>query len=254
MTEASYVYGVVRAGRHLAFSHPPVGGAERPIRLVEADHVAAIVSDAPSGGVRADRKALTAHSGVLADALAGSAVLPMRFGVVVPDDDAVREHVIRPNYDELDRLLDEMEGRVELDVKAFYEPDVLLREIVAENREVARLREASRRLPADATYYQRIELGQLVAAAIETKRQSDARVILSRLEPLAVATENDVNVAERVALKAAFLVERGRLPEFDSVLEEIARERAGRMRFKSVGPLPPHSFVSLSLPGKGMGG
>ena len=252
VNQASYVYGVVRAGRQLAFSHPPVGQPERPIRLVEVDDVAAIVSDVPSADVRASRETLTAHSGVLADALAGSPVLPMRFGVVLPDDDAVREHVIRPNYGELDRLLDDMDGRVELDVKAFYERDVLLREVIAENRDVARLREVTRRLPADATYYQRIELGQLVAAAIETKRQNDARAILTRLEPLAVATESDSNVAERVALKAAFLVDRGRLSEFDSALEEIAGELAGRMRFKSVGPLPPHSFVSLSRPVDGV--
>jgi hypothetical protein len=34
---------------------------------------------------------------------------------------------------------------------------------------------------------------------------------------------------------------------FDRSLDEIAAEQADRIRFKATGPLPPHSFVELSL-------
>jgi Gas vesicle synthesis protein GvpL/GvpF len=41
-------------------------------------------------------------------------------------------------------------------------------------------------------------------------------------------------------------VSRNRVDEFDAALDEIARDQADRIRFKSTGPLPPHSFVELA--------
>jgi Gas vesicle synthesis protein GvpL/GvpF len=46
-------------------------------------------------------------------------------------------------------------------------------------------------------------------------------------------------------LRASFLVERKRVPEFDKAMNEVARHEDGRIRFKYVGPLAPHSFVTV---------
>jgi hypothetical protein len=40
-------------------------------------------------------------------------------------------------------------------------------------------------------------------------------------------------------------VERKRLTAFDAAMDDLASGQAGRIDFKYVGPLPPHSFVSL---------
>ena len=45
---------------------------------------------------------------------------------------------------------------------------------------------------------------------------------------------------------ASFLVEVAMAEKFDGALECLAREHADVVRFKCVGPLPPHSFVSLA--------
>jgi hypothetical protein len=46
-------------------------------------------------------------------------------------------------------------------------------------------------------------------------------------------------------LVASFLVDRGRVKAFDEAMDELAREQEGRITFKYLGPLPPHSFVSF---------
>ncbi len=64
-----------------------------PLRLITADDVGAMVSDVRrSSGL--GREALTAHSDVLEPVLAYHTVLPMRFGVVMEDDAAVREQLL----------------------------------------------------------------------------------------------------------------------------------------------------------------
>jgi hypothetical protein len=63
------------------------------------------------------------------------------------------------------------------------------------------------------------------------------------LRPLAVADSPGEPLHEWMVLNTAFLVERERLEEFDAAVERVSRERAERMRFKLLGPLPAHSFV-----------
>lgn len=85
-----FVYGVLQA-RH---PQPQLAGiAGAPIELVRSGDLAAAVSDAPDGLVLRDEDAFV-HLDVLVALLADGPVLPVRFGTVVEDDDAVCEGVL----------------------------------------------------------------------------------------------------------------------------------------------------------------
>jgi hypothetical protein len=165
---------------------------------------------------------------------------------VVADVDEVRERILGGHGGELVEQLERLAGKVELAVRALYEEERLMREIVQTHPEIARRREALRGQPEDATYYERIGLGEMVADAVERARESDANTILEVLSPLALAVEIGQPGHERVVLNASFLVERESVQRFDDALEELARSQAERIRFKLTGPLPPHSFVELA--------
>ncbi len=248
MSEASakYVYGVMSAA-----SDPPatagIGGA--PVQLIGAGDLAAIVSDIDRSELQMGREAMTAHARVLEEALTRGTVLPMRFGVVMDDADTVRGELLQEHAPDLQAQLQQLEGKVELRLRATYEEDQLMREAVAQDPEILRMRESLRGVPEDATYYARIELGERVAAAVERTRQADADAILAELAPLAVAVEAGDPGHERIAVNASFLVERDQLAEFDGRVDEIGRAQAGRLRFKYTGPLPAHSFVRLATAG-----
>ena len=158
----------------------------------------------------------------------------------------VRRDLLERHGEDLRSQLTELAGKVELNVRAVYEEDVLLREIVSEDPEVARLRDVVRDRPEDATYYERIRLGELVARAIEARRQREAQAIIDSLAPETLAADIAAPAHERVVVSVSFLVARARLDAFDDLLEAVARDRAGRIRFKLTGPRPPHSFVELS--------
>jgi hypothetical protein len=128
-------------------------------------------------------------------------------------------------------------------VSALYREDVVLGEVIAENPAVGEVRRRIAGRPEAATHFERIRLGELVAHAVEAKREADSGAILSELEPHAVATTPDALLHERMVVNAAFLVDRSRLEEFDAAVEAVSRARAERMQFKLLGPRAPHSFV-----------
>jgi hypothetical protein len=240
---ASYVYGIVQANA-TAPRVKGIGGAR--VTLVAGEDIAALVSEIPGGRPRLGRQELLVHSRVLEAALKRGTVLPMRFGVVMSGAEEVRSHLLDEHAAELREQLAELDGTVEIRIRASYDEDSLLREVVREHQEIASLRAAVHRRTDDATYYDRIRLGELVAAAVERRRERDAQAIVDALSSAALAVDEGKPAHERVALQASFLVERSRLSEFDRILDDVAMGYGGQIGFKYTGPLPPYSFVALA--------
>jgi hypothetical protein len=237
-----YVYGVTRAG----MTAPQVSGvAGAEVQPIEFEGLAALTSPVADANVRARRRDLLAHSDVLTSAVEQGTVIPLQFGIVFRDADAVVSEFLRPRKAELEKLLGELDGKVELSVKGFYVQEVILAEVIGQNRRIARLRELTRKQPDGATYGARIELGELVAAELRACAQRDAAGILERLRPLALAVQVADEPIEHQVLRASFLVERERVRDFDEAMNDVARHEDGRIDFKYIGPLPPHSFVSV---------
>jgi Gas vesicle synthesis protein GvpL/GvpF len=237
---AKYVYGVVLAGTPL----PSVTGVGRSgLNEVRGDGVAAIVSDLPGGG--SDAHSGEAHARVLERALEQGSVLPLRPGCTLPDDRAVREQLLAPFERELLSQLLGLEGKVELHVRASYVEEALMREIVESHPGIAGRSEAIGHRPADATYYDQIELEQLVAEAVGRARELDTAAIVHALQPLAVACRAAEPPHELVAAQLSFLVGRPQLPSFAAAVAALARQQLGRLALRCSGPLPAYSFVEL---------
>src|SRR3954452_11670608 len=240
----AYVYGVIAAG--VAGWGPPAEGVDdQPIELVERGELAALVSDAPRVPVKANRRNLMAHSRVLQSVIGERCVLPMRFGVVMPDRAAVEEELLGQNGEWLSAQLRVFETYVELDVRALCREDDLLRAVVKERPELAELRESLRGRRGPATYYERIRLGELVANAVAQKREEIAGLVAGTLGRLAAATKLGDPLHEQMLANVAFLVDRSRVNEFDAAVDGLDRELDEHIRLRYTGPLPPHNFVDV---------
>src|SRR3954453_1000574 len=203
---AKYIYGVVRADGK---SRPRAKGiGDKQVRVVDADGLGALTSDVPPGYLEAGREELLAHSRVLERAVEQGTVLPMQFGVVMPSESAVREQLLDPHRGELEAQLEEMEGKFEVNLKAIYDERALLTEVINEEPEITKLRRALEGQSEDATHFERIRLGEMIAGAVDEKRNRDADEILDRLAPHVVAVEVGEPVHERVGLNASLLIDR----------------------------------------------
>jgi Gas vesicle synthesis protein GvpL/GvpF len=239
---ATYVYGVVAAADRTEIQAAGVGGRKARVRRVVLDGVAALVSDVPQGALVAARD-LRAHWSVLEEAAARTTVLPVRLGTVMESDAAVADEFLAPNAERLAALLAELEGKAQLNIKGFYDEERLLREVVQQTPQVARMRERVQALPDAATYYDRIRLGELVSAEIDRRRARDAELVMGRLELLAEATKAEPPTTRNGAVNAAFLVRRDRVDDFSEAVERLAGELGDRIQIRYVGPLPPYSFA-----------
>jgi hypothetical protein len=239
---AVYVYGVAPAAEKVDVAAPGVEASKEGVRRIVHGELAALVSDVEAGPLVAAR-GLRAHWRVLEEAVATATVLPVRFGTVMESDGAVVDQFLAPRHDRLVALLAELSGKVQLSVKAFYDEERLMRGVVDESPAVAQLRERVRQRPKAATYYDRIQLGELVAGEVEQARERDSAAVVGRLAPLAVAARSEPLGTPDAAVNAAFLVERSRVDEFSEAVARLSDEVKGRMRLRYIGPLPPYSFT-----------
>ena len=240
-TSALFIYGVVAAG-----AIPPIerqGVADTAIYAVTDGGVAALVSALPPGELRIRRRDLLSHLRVLEDAFAEGTVVPCAFGMVLSSEEAVRHEFLEPRRDELLALLRRLEGHAQLNVRVAYDEDVVLQEIVAGDPTIAQLREQTRGISEDAGYSLRMQLGELVAAALGSARERDGQLILERLASKAadIAVEDPGDDV----LKASFLVAPKDADAFDREIERVAEEQAPRLQIEVVGPLPPSAFATL---------
>ena len=164
---------------------------------------------------------MRAHWRVLEEASASATVVPVRFGMVMEDDDAVRTRLLEANEPALTALLHELAGKVQLTVKGEYDEEAMLREVVRTTPAVAELNARISSVPADAAYYDRIRLGELVAEEVERRRLADTDEALRRLTPAAVEVrEQEVRTAT-AAFDLAFLVARDGVDAFSEAVRAL---------------------------------
>lgn len=235
-----YIYAITGSGHPLRLTGlRAVGGGSGAPRAVTAGPLACVVSPAPPE-LRPKRRDLAAHQEVQERLMADGAVLPMRFGMLAPDDAAVTA-ALDGGRAEYVRRLAELRATTEFNLKAVRSQDDLLREVLTESGEARRLNERTR--DGGGSYADRVALGELVARQLDTRRRLLAEQIVGRLSEMA----RDTVVASPAGddfLNASFLVEQGRAEEFSRAAGQLAHGYGEGYDFRLRGPLPPYSFVA----------
>jgi Gas vesicle synthesis protein GvpL/GvpF len=238
---STYVYAFTHSAHRLAVDGLTGVGAEaHPLRVVRHDGLAAVVSDAPES-LRAKRRDLETHHRVLESLGQGGPVLPMRFGMLAPDDAAVQA-TLASGADHYRALLGRVDGKVELNVKAIHREEPLLRELLLEHRT---LRERSEVLRDNGggTHADKVAFGERVMAAVEDRRVRDAERVLAALRPHAALVS--LGPPADCFVNASFLVAAAARPGFDASLARLREELAAVADVRMHGPLPPYSFVAV---------
>ncbi|MFB7172128.1 GvpL/GvpF family gas vesicle protein [Streptomyces sp. NPDC056254] len=235
----TYIYAITTHDHPLRLDDlQGVGEEAAPLRTVRAGEVAAVVSDAPEG-LRAKRRDVLAHEAVLESLMADGATLPMRFGLLGPDDDQVAQALEQDSAAYRSRLA-ELAGHVEFNLKAARDEQDLLLEIVSESDQIRELNERTR--SGSAGQDDRIALGELVAGQVAERNNEQAQRTLEKLQPAAARVSRAEPGASHF-LNASFLVPAATADEFVEAVREEADRRGETYTLTLTGPLPPYSFV-----------
>lgn len=148
-TTGIYVYGIVPAD--VETEEDAVGVCDGPVRLVRHGDIAALVSDISVDRPLGKPVDLQAHAHLLDGTSRVAPVLPLRFGAVLTDSNAVKDELLTAHADEFSAALEQLEGRAQYVVKGRYVEQVILSEVLEENGQARELREALRDQPEETS-------------------------------------------------------------------------------------------------------
>jgi len=243
--QGRYLYCIVRPGTTDDLDLRGID--DRPISVVADDGLGVLVSPSAVKRYRLSRQYTLGHELVIERAMTRGTVLPIKFGTVAESEAAIRERVLQACSTDLHRLMAEMDGKVELGLKAIWNQARIYADIVARDANIRGLRDQLAGRPPHEAHYERMRLGKMVEEVLTDRRLAEADAIMARLEPFTTDTRRNDIYGEMMILNAAFLVEKAREAEFDAEIQALDAEMNNLMTFKYVGPLPPFNFVDLVI-------
>jgi hypothetical protein len=189
------------------------------IDLVTVNGIVGVYGSKAEEELPATEANLWAHEAVVESLMDEGAVLPARFGTVLPSVDRLRDELMS-RQEEFARALDLVRGRVELGVRAAW--------------------------PQRAVVDMPAESGRGYLARKLEQQRAAADATSSVHEPLALlAVESTFRVLQSpcLTLIGSYLVDRGDVERFREEAQRLARALAG-VRLACTGPWPPYSFTS----------
>jgi hypothetical protein len=170
----------------------------------------------------------------------------MSFGTVFRTDDDIRE-VLKGIYASLKDVLKQMSGKLEFGLKVNWDRDQIIEELKQHDEEIRRFHHEIIRKQLQSTYFARMQLGRMIDKALAERATQYVRDIYEGLRNVCVASRDNQPIGDKMIMNAAFLVDRSRESEFDSIVNKIAKKYGKRLKFKYTGPWPPYNFVNIRL-------
>jgi Gas vesicle synthesis protein GvpL/GvpF len=241
-----YVYGIVQTKERMDFGKIGIGGAGESVYTVNYMDIAAVVSKTPVAIFDPTRENALAHEHVIETVMKNYTIIPMSFGTVFRTDDDIRE-VLKSIYASLKDVLKQMSGKLEFGLKVNWDRDQIIEELKQQDEEIGRFHQEIIRKQLQSTYFARMQLGRMIDKALAERATQYVREIYEGLRGVCVASRDNQPIGDKMIMNAAFLVDRSREAEFDSVVNKIAKKYGKRLKFKYTGPWPPYNFVNIRL-------
>lgn len=218
------------------------------VYAIDQQGLRAIVSDTLSTKLRPERRNITAHQAVLSSLTKQGTVLPMRFGIIARNADAVR-NLLTSNQKNIREHFDRLNGRVEMglrvswDVSNIYEYFVALHPVLSESRDEI----WGKNPTANSRRDEKIRLGNLYESLrVADRKESTEKVKEVLFDYCEDIIENPVK-KEKEVMNLACLVKRDRLDEFANGVFQASKLFDNVYLFDYTGPWAPHNFVTLDL-------
>jgi hypothetical protein len=243
--QGKYIYGIIAEPQLRRFGFPGVEDAE--VYTVNYDGIAAIVSDTQLQEIDPIRKNVHTHTVVQDELLKEYTLLPMGFGMIAASEDEV-QRLLEKNYEGLVHELNRLAGKVEVEVKVFWDREAVIKELQGENQELTKLKSKIRAtLSSNEAQRLLIEAGKLVERIVMDWKARYAERVCAILGQLALDTQLNNSAGIENLLNASFLIEKPRECVFKEEVYRLDSEFRGKVNFKYVGPLPPYNFINLKL-------
>jgi hypothetical protein len=241
-----YIYGIMREA-DLARVDPTVLFPEKRIFMVVKDRFGAVAASTQEETFKSTPEGLLHHFEVLSRLLNVGPVFPIRFGTVAGTQEDVR-HLLGSLLSLIEPVLDRLNGKVEFDVEARWNPQVAYSRIAAGDPEIQAFKERIASRGAQPSMEDRLSVGKRVAAVIANRAELYRQQIKEALReasleyaPLPMGRDKDL------FMNMAFFVEQTQTEAFEKKLYSLGESFQDAVHFKYAGPLPPYSFTGCEV-------
>ena len=209
--------------------------------------IAAVVSDVPKSKFRPERRHLAAHHQLLRSLMdEGRAVLPVSFGVVAQDAEALRR-ILSLNEDALQEQIERVAGKVEMGLRVVWDVPNVFQYIVDMHPELRALRDRLFRGGREPTQDEKIALGSRFGQLVEEDRAAHTETVREVLEEGGFEIKENGPRDESEVMNLACLIGRDRQDAFEEAVLEAAKRFDDNYAFDYNGPWPPYAFVDVAL-------
>jgi hypothetical protein len=233
--EPCYLYGFLRPPETPLPDLVGVFGA--PVHTQVDGDLAVVVSPVPPGPHRAARDDVLAHSDVLQALILEYDVLPAAFGTLYPAGFDLSK-LPRGERRSISRLLDDLGGKVEFQVRATYDELGVTASLVDSDSKLRRLRAARQQ-----DYSTKLAIGTRFGEVLNRRRQHDADAAAKRLAKVADRVLTEPPTGQWGAYRLSMLVSRRKQDDLEQTLRDLADADSSYLTMDWVGPLPPYSFA-----------
>jgi hypothetical protein len=243
--ERKYIYGIIEEAKPMRFSFLGVGDAE--VYTINHRELAAVVSDTALEEIDPTRKDVRAHTVVQDEVLKNCSLLPMGFGMIADSKDDVLK-LLEKNYQGLSRELVRLAGKVEVELKVYWDQEAMIKELQGGSEELTRLKAKVKNAqsPIEAQRLL-VEAGKLVERIVLDWKARYADRVYTALKGLSIDARLNNPLGVKNILNASFLIEKARESDFQKEVYKLDSQYQGKVNFKYVGPLAPYNFVNLKL-------
>jgi hypothetical protein len=240
-----YIYCIIPTNQESNFGAIGIDGEE--VLTIGYDNLAMVVSSHPLDKVVVNKENMLIHEKVIERVMSDYfSVLPIRYGTIASNADEVR-NLLGKRHREFESTLNDMDHMVELGVKGLWKNmGVIYKEIEKDNKDI---RERKQKISAGegSGKEEKIEIGKMVEAALNQKKEDEAYEIADQLRRLAYEVKLNKVSGDEMFMNASFLVGKGREKEFDNVMDDLSDEYKDRIKFLYAGPLPIFNFVDIKI-------
>jgi len=239
-----YIYAVIADNRERSMGD--IGIAGSPVYTITNGSVAFVVSDVSDKKMRPERRHIAAHQEVLKCLLEDTTPLPMGFGIIADDTDAVKR-ILALNQDSFLGQLNSLKDTVEFGLRVSWDVPNIFDYFIRTHADLRMLRDDLFTNTNDPSLDDKIELGRVFERTMMRDREELTAQVEEALQRWCHRIKRNKCRNEREVMHLACLVAKKKQSDFEAGVFDSAQLFDNNYTFDYNGPWAPHNFVEISL-------
>lgn len=245
-----YLFGIV-GSEHVGdyvFSVEPYESTILSVKMVCFKNIAIIAKEIDIWNIDELNKVemlnkLLIHQKTLEEIMQQQLVVPIKFATLV---DSLKDIqiILEENFDLFQKILKEMEGKIEFSLAVSLDVQAQLKKIAEEDANICKMK-GQTQTNVDSKLI--VEIGRILKDRLEELKTKIGIEIFNKLGQLAKVIVDHGRFEDNIILNTSFLISREEEEIFMQRIYELDEKFKGEFYFKCLCPLPPYNFRTVNI-------